>query len=43
VDRVIFLYDGKVAWEGTSQEFDTTDFPIVQQFATGSLEGPIDY
>ena len=34
---------GKVVWEGTSEEFDTTEEPIVRQFATGSLEGPIVY
>ena len=30
-------------WEGTVQEFDTTDEPIVRQFASGSLDGPIIY
>jgi len=43
VDRLIFLHAGKVVWEGTSDEFDTTDEPIVRQFATGSLKGPIVY
>jgi ABC-type transporter Mla maintaining outer membrane lipid asymmetry ATPase subunit MlaF len=43
VDRLIFLHAGKVVWEGTSEEFDTTDEPIVRQFATGSLQGPIVY
>ena len=43
VDRLIFLYDGKVVWEGTSEEFDKTEEPIVRQFATGSLTGPIVY
>ena len=43
VDRLIFLHAGKVVWEGTSEEFDTTEEPIVRQFATGSLEGPIVY
>jgi ABC-type transporter Mla maintaining outer membrane lipid asymmetry ATPase subunit MlaF len=43
VDRLIFLHAGRVVWEGTSQEFDTTDEPIVRQFATGSLKGPIVY
>ena len=43
VDRLIFLHAGKVVWEGTSEEFDTTDEPIVRQFATGSLTGPIVY
>jgi ABC-type transporter Mla maintaining outer membrane lipid asymmetry ATPase subunit MlaF len=43
VDRIIFLHQGKVVWQGTTQEFDTTDEPIVRQFAEGSLEGPISY
>lgn len=42
-DRIIFLHQGKVAWEGSVQEFDTTDEPIVRQFAEGTLEGPIAY
>ena len=41
--RVVFLHEGKVAWQGTQREFDTTDEPIVRQLATGSLEGPISY
>lgn len=43
VDRIIFLHQGRVVWEGTTAEFDTTDEPIVRQFAEGSLEGPIAY
>jgi ABC-type transporter Mla maintaining outer membrane lipid asymmetry ATPase subunit MlaF len=43
VDRIIFLHDGRVAWQGSVKEFDTTTEPIVRQFATGSLNGPIKY
>ena len=43
VDRLIFLHEGKVAWEGPSSEFRTTDHPTVRQFATGALDGPIKY
>jgi ABC-type transporter Mla maintaining outer membrane lipid asymmetry ATPase subunit MlaF len=43
VDRIIFLHQGRVVWQGTTEEFDTTDEPIVRQFAEGSLEGPISY
>lgn len=43
VDRLIFLHDGRVVWEGSSKEFDNTEVDIVRQFATGSLEGPIQY
>jgi len=40
-DRVILLYHGKVQWEGKPQEIDTTDNPLVQQFFSGSTDGPI--
>jgi phospholipid/cholesterol/gamma-HCH transport system ATP-binding protein len=40
-DRVIFLYGGKVHWEGNVDEIDTTDHPMVRQFFSASVEGPI--
>ena len=40
-DRVIFLYEGKVQWEGTVEEIDNTDNPLVRQFFSASTEGPI--
>ena len=40
-DRVIFLYGGKVQWEGQVSEIDTTDHPMVRQFFSASVEGPI--
>ena len=40
-DKIIFLYGGKVQWIGTVDEIDTTDNPLVKQFFTGSVEGPI--
>lgn len=43
VDRIIFLHQGRVVWQGSTSEFDSTDEPIVRQFAEGSLEGPIAY
>lgn len=43
VDRIIFLHKGRVVWEGPTSEFDTTDEPIVRQFADGTLNGPISY
>lgn len=41
VDRLVFLYEGKIQWEGTPSEMNTTDHPMVQQFAKGRTEGPI--
>ncbi len=43
VDRIIFLHEGRVVWEGSVAEFDTTEEPIVRQFVEGSLKGPISY
>jgi len=40
-DRVVFLYHGKVQWQGKVSEIDTTDNPLVRQFFSGSVRGPI--
>lgn len=40
-DRVIFLYGGKVQWMGSVTDIDHTDNPLMRQFFTGSIEGPI--
>lgn len=40
-DRVIFLYDGKIQWTGSVAEIDTTDNPLVRQFFSAAVEGPI--
>lgn len=40
-DRIIFLYQGKVQWEGTQNDTQTTDNPLIKQFISGSVEGPI--
>nr|XP_043630694.1 protein TRIGALACTOSYLDIACYLGLYCEROL 3, chloroplastic [Erigeron canadensis] len=43
VDRLVFLHEGKVVWEGMTHEFTSSTNPIVQQFASGNLDGPIRY
>ncbi|KAL5566997.1 hypothetical protein UlMin_030161 [Ulmus minor] len=43
VDRLLFLYEGKIVWQGMTHEFTSSANPIVQQFASGSLDGPIKY
>lgn len=43
VDRLLFLYEGKVVWEGMTHEFSSSANSIVRQFASGSLDGPIKY
>lgn len=40
-DRLVFLYDGKFQWDGHVKEIDTTDNPLVRQFFSASVEGPI--
>ncbi|MBE9043903.1 ABC transporter ATP-binding protein [Pleurocapsales cyanobacterium LEGE 10410] len=40
-DRVVFLYGGKLQWSGTVDEIDTTDNPLVRQFFSASVKGPI--
>ncbi|MGL4499342.1 MAG: ABC transporter ATP-binding protein, partial [Planktothrix sp.] len=40
-DRIIFLYQGLVQWQGSIQEAFTTDSAIVKQFFSGSIDGPI--
>lgn len=40
-DRVLFLHHGRVQWEGKVHELDTTDDPLIRQFFSGSIEGPI--
>lgn len=40
-DRIVFLYQGKIQWEGTVADIDTTDNPVARQFFSGSINGPI--
>jgi len=42
-DRLVFLHQGRVVWEGSAEQFDTSEEPIVRQFARGELNGPITY
>jgi phospholipid/cholesterol/gamma-HCH transport system ATP-binding protein len=40
-DRLVFLYDGKIQWDGRIEDIDTTDNLLMRQFFTGSTTGPI--
>ncbi|NJM60477.1 MAG: ATP-binding cassette domain-containing protein [Oscillatoriales cyanobacterium RU_3_3] len=40
-DRIVFLYRGKVQWEGTVSDIEATDNLLVRQFFSGSVDGPI--
>ncbi len=39
--KVAMLYEGRILEEGTPQQIRNTTNPVVRQFITGSLEGPI--
>ena len=41
-DRVIFLYQGKIKWEGTKEQAEKTDNEFVDQFFRGDIKGPIE-
>ncbi|MFB2880371.1 ABC transporter ATP-binding protein [Floridanema aerugineum] len=40
-ERIVFLYQGKVKWEGAVDDIDTTEDPLMRQFFSGSVAGPI--
>jgi phospholipid/cholesterol/gamma-HCH transport system ATP-binding protein len=40
-DRVAMLHQGRVHWQGTVAQIDTTDDPVVRQFIDGRTDGPI--
>lgn len=40
-DRVCLLFDGRIQWQGTVDDFFTTSNPYARQFAHASLEGPM--
>jgi phospholipid/cholesterol/gamma-HCH transport system ATP-binding protein len=40
-DRLVFLYQGKVQWQGKVSEIDHTENPLIRQFMSGSVDGPI--
>lgn len=41
-DQIIFLYQGKVRWQGTVESLDTTTDPYIRQFCSGQIHGPIE-
>jgi phospholipid/cholesterol/gamma-HCH transport system ATP-binding protein len=40
-DRIAMLYAGRIVWHGPRSEIDQSSNPLVQQFISGSAEGPI--
>jgi phospholipid/cholesterol/gamma-HCH transport system ATP-binding protein len=41
-DYMALLFDGKIAFYGTPDDFRNTDDPLVRQFVEGMLTGPIN-
>jgi phospholipid/cholesterol/gamma-HCH transport system ATP-binding protein len=41
-DRIVMLYQGYVRLIGTRDDFRNADDPVIQQFITGSADGPIE-
>jgi phospholipid/cholesterol/gamma-HCH transport system ATP-binding protein len=40
-DHIAMLYAGRIVWRGPRSEIDRSGNPLVQQFISGSAEGPI--
>ncbi|MEB3351683.1 MAG: ATP-binding cassette domain-containing protein [Cyanobacteriota bacterium] len=40
-ERVVLLYGGRLRWQGSGRDFETSDDPYVVQFRSGSLRGPM--
>jgi len=40
-DRVAMLYEGKIIWDGPVDKLHSSGNPYVEQFVSGSVEGPI--
>ena len=40
-DRIAMLYQGKIIWVGSVKEMEKSDNPYLQQFISGSSQGPI--
>ena len=40
-ERIVMLYDGRFQWDGTVDDYRTTENPYVVQFRTGNLRGPM--
>ena len=39
--RIIFLFNGKIQWDSSTSEAKQSEHPLLRQFFTGSIEGPI--
>ena len=39
--RMAMLYQGAIIQDGTPEDFKSSDDPVVRQFVTGGVEGPM--
>jgi len=42
-EYIVFLYKGKIALAGTPEDFKSTKDPVVRQFFSGKVEGPMEF
>lgn len=42
-EYIVFLYKGKIALAGTPNDFKTSQDPVVRQFFSGKVEGPMEF
>ena len=42
-EEIIMLYKGRVVLAGSPEDFKNTDNPIVKQFFSGKVEGPMEF
>ncbi|MBC62031.1 MAG: ABC transporter ATP-binding protein [Zetaproteobacteria bacterium] len=42
-DKIVMIYNGKVALAGTPGEFKTSKNPIIRQFFSGKVQGPMEF
>jgi len=42
-ENIIFLYKGKIALAGSPQDFKESHDPVVRQFFSGKVEGPMEF
>jgi phospholipid/cholesterol/gamma-HCH transport system ATP-binding protein len=40
-NRIAMIYDGKIVGSGTPKDIENSENPIIHQFVTGSVDGPI--
>lgn len=42
-ERVIFLHDGKIRWDGPVSALDLTNNPYIRQFFGAAYDGPMSF